>query len=217
MIWHSRIASPLALFAFASVLNAQPSPLQEGVSLIREGRFDQALVKLEQAHRVAPRDPAIENFMGIADTQLGHIDEACNHYRNAIRLDPSQTAPHRNLGFNLLTAKDYAGAEPELREALRLNPGDPFAHYYLSLLALVTDRDAEAVDQASHAGQLIDNDQEAGAGLVEAYIRLGRVDDATTRVKRMEETNQVSSEREYSIAVLLSRRSNIPVPMKLGW
>jgi tetratricopeptide (TPR) repeat protein len=208
MIWHSRIASPLALFAFASVLNAQPSPLQEGVSLIREGRFDQALVKLEQAHRVAPRDPAIENFMGIADTQLGHIDEACNHYRNAIRLDPSQTAPHRNLGFNLLTAKDYAGAEPELREALRLNPNDDFAHYYLLLLSLATGRDAEAVEQASKAGQLLDNDPEVGAGLVEADVRMGRMEDADKLIERMEEANQLPSGREFQIAVLLSRRAH---------
>jgi Flp pilus assembly protein TadD len=127
------------------------------------------------------------------------------HYRSAIRLDPSQAAPHRNLGFNLLTAKDYAGAEPELREASRLSPEDPFVHYYLTLLALNTNHDVEAVEQAFHAGQLIDNDPEAGAGLVEASIRLGRVDDATSRMRKMEEANQVSSGREYSFAVLLSR------------
>ena len=197
---------PAILFlAFAASLQAQSSALDEGVALIRAGRYDQALIKLEEAHRASPRNATIENLLGITETQLGHPDAAATHFRSAIRLDPSQVGPHRNLGFNLLTAKDYAGAEPELREASRLSPEDPFAHYYLSLLALATDHDAEAVEQASHAGQLIDNDPEAGADLVEAYIRLGRVDDATTRIKSMEETNQVSSEQEYSIAVLLSR------------
>ena len=201
-----RTIVPAILFlAFAASLQAQSSALDEGVALIRAGRYDQALIKLEEAHRASPRNATIENLLGITETQLGHPDAAATHFRSAIRLDPSQVGPHRNLGFNLLTAKDYAGAEPELREASRLSPEDPFAHYYLSLLALATDHDAEAVEQASHAGQLIDNDPEAGADLVEAYIRLGRVDDATTRIKSMEETNQVSSEQEYSIAVLLSR------------
>jgi tetratricopeptide (TPR) repeat protein len=206
MKWYRTIVPVILFLALASFLNAQSAALDEGVTLIREGHYEQALIKLEEARRASPRNAMIENLLGITETRLGHTDAAANDYRNAIRLDPSQAAPHRNLGFNLLTAKDYTGAEPELREASRLSPGDPFAHYYLSLLALTTDHDAEAVEQASDAGQLIDNDPEAGAGLVEANIRLGRVDDATTRVKRMEETNQVSSEREYSIAVLLSRR-----------
>jgi tetratricopeptide (TPR) repeat protein len=199
------IALAVLFLALASLLLAQSTALDEGVALIREGHFDQALIKLEEAHRASPRNATIENLLGITETQLGHTDAAATHYRNSIRLDPSQASPHRNLGFNLLTAKDYAGAEPELREASRLSPADPFAHYYLSLLALAKDHDAEAVEQASHAGQLIANDPAAGAGLAEADIRLGRVDDAVTRIKSLEEANQVSSGREYSIAVLLSR------------
>jgi tetratricopeptide (TPR) repeat protein len=202
-----RTIAPAILFlALASLLQAQSTVLDEGVTMIREGHYDQALIKLEEAHRTSPRNAMIENLLGITETKLGHPDAAATHYRIAIRLDPSQAGPHRNLGFNLLTGKDFAGAEPELREASRLSPGDPFVHYYLSLLALGTGHDAEAVEQASHAGQLIDNDPEAGAGLAEADIRLGRVDDAATRIKSLEETNQVSPEREYSIAVLLSRR-----------
>jgi tetratricopeptide (TPR) repeat protein len=199
------IASPLASVALASLLIAQPSALEEGVSLIREGRFDEALVKLEQAHRIAPRNATIENLLGITETKLGRVDEADSHYRNAIRLDPSQPAPHRNLGFNLLNSKDYVHAEPELQEASRLNPGDNFAHYYLFLLALATNRDAEAAEQASHAGQLVDNDPEAAAGLIEAEIRMGREDEARSRIEHLEAANQLPAEREYSIAVLLSQ------------
>ena len=206
MKWYRTIATAILFLALASFLKAQSSALDEGVALIREGHYEQALIKLEEAHRASPRNAMIENLLGITETSLGHKAVAATHYRNAIRLDPSQAAPHRNLGFNLLTAKDYSGAEPELREASRLSPGDPFAHYYLSLLALNTGHDAEALEQASHAGQLIDNDPEAGASLAEADIHLGRMDDATTRIRSLEEVNQVSSEREYSIAVLLSRR-----------
>jgi tetratricopeptide (TPR) repeat protein len=200
------IACSLTLVAFASFLSAQHTPLDEGVSLIRQGRFDEALVKLEQAHRIAPRNATIENLLGITETRLGHSDEADNHYRSAIRLDPSQPAPHRNLGFNLLNSKDYARAEPELQEALRLDPKDNFAHYYLFLLALATNRDADAVERASHAGDLIDNDPEAAAGLIEAEVRIGRADDAVRRIEHLEEANQLTSAREYAIAVLLSQR-----------
>lgn len=207
MTWNRIFAIALVSLASACSLAAQNASLQEGVKLIREGQFDQALPKLEEAHRLAPRNATIENLLGITETQLKHPDKAAIHYRNAIRLDPSQPGPHRNLGFNLLTAKQYGPAESELRHAARLDPRDPFVHYYLSLLALATDHDAEALEQASHAGDLIDNDPHAGAGLIEAEIRLGRVDQASRRIKTMEAANQLTPVREYAIAVLLSRHA----------
>ncbi len=207
MTWHRTAAPALAFLALACTLSAQSTALDEGVKLIREGRFDQALGKLEEAHRIAPRDATIENLLGITETKLGHISEADKHYRNAIRLNPSQAAPHRNLGFNLLTAKDYVHAEPELSEASRLDPSDPFAHYYLLKWALATGHDADALEQASHAGQLLDNDPDADAALIEAEIRVGRVDEAATRIEGLESTKQLPSSREYAIAVLLSQHA----------
>jgi len=197
----------LALAVLVTPLIAQQTVLDEGVRLIREERFDQALVKLEEAHRLAPNDATIENLLGITETKLGHNDEAVIHYRNAIRLDPSQAAPHKNLGFNLLTAKDYSGAEPELREASRLAPDDRFAHYYLFLLALAMNRDAEAFDQASRVSQLVDNDPAASAELIVAEVRLGRVEEATSRIERLERLNQLPSTLEYSIARVLTQYS----------
>ncbi len=205
MTWNRILALTLLSLASAGPLSAQTTPLDDGVKLIREGHFDQALTRLEEAHRLAPRNATIENLLGITETQLKHIDKAASHYRNAIRLDPSLAAPHRNLGFNLLTAKEFGDAEPELREASRLDPNDPFAHYYLFLLALATNHDADALEQASHAGQLIENDPDAEAGLIEAEIRLGEVDAAASHIKSMEAANQLALVREYTIAVLLSR------------
>lgn len=207
MTWNRILALAVLFLGSASLLIAQNGALDEGVRLIREGHFDQALTRLEEAHRFAPRDATIENLLGITETQLHHPDKAAIHYRNAIRLNPSEAAPHRNLGFNLLTAKQYGPAEPELREASRLNPKDPFAHYYLFLLAIATDHDADAIEQASHAEELIENDPDAGVGLIEAEIRLGRVDQASARIKSMEEANQLTPVREYAIAVLLSRHA----------
>jgi len=199
------IAALLVLLAIPCASSAQSGALDEGVKLMRLGRFDQALPKLEAAHRLAPRSAMIENLLGISATQLGQTDQANEHYRNAIRLDSSQASPHRNLGFNLLNAKDYAHAEPELRTASRLDPSDHFAHHYLLLLALATGNDAEAIQQVSQDGPLLDNDAEAGAGVVEAEVRLGRKDDAAERIKRMQAANQLTPAREYEIAVLLSR------------
>lgn len=207
MKWLCMIASLLIFVAPVPSLRAQPTAMEEGVRLFREGKLDQALVKLNEAHRIAPRDATIENLLGITETGLGHIEEADNHYRNAIRLDPSQAAPHRNLGFNLLNSKDYAHAEPELREASHLDPKDHFVHFYLLLLALATGHDADVLVEASLAGQLVDNDPDACTGLIEAEVRTGHTEDAISQINRLEAANQLSPAREYQIAILLSQHS----------
>lgn len=199
----------LAWLAFsASLAAAQNAALDQGVECIRNGHFEQALPKLEEAHRLAPRNPMIENLLGITETKLGHIDEGNRHYRAAIALDRTQAAPHRNLGVNLLSTREYAAAASELNEAVRLDPKDPFAHFYLLSLALATGRDADAVAQAPLAGHLIENDPDISADLAEAEIRTGRLEDATLIVTRLEQSNTISPQREYRIATEFAQHSS---------
>lgn len=210
-----RMFVALALLTLTAIkLNAQAQPMNEGLRLFRSGQFDQALAKFEEAHRVAPRNAMIENLIGITETKLGRIDAACNHYRSAIRLEPLLADAHKNLGYNLLNQNEYTDAEVELREASRLVPNDNFAHYYLLLLALATDRDDEAVLQAPLAGKLIDNDPDVGARLIEAEVRTGHPDSASRRIEQMETGNQLSPAQEYAIAVLLSKHAFYSVAVR---
>ena len=195
------------LICGALKLNAQTAPLDDGLRLFRGGLFDQALVKFEEAHRIAPRNATVENLIGITETKLGRVDEACNHYRNAIRLEPTLAAAHKNLGYNLLNQSKYPDAEVELREAARLAPHDNFAHYYLLLLALATGRDDEAVRQAPLAEKLMDNDPDVADSLIEAEIRTSHIDLASAHIEQMETANQLTAVREYAIAVLLSEHA----------
>jgi protein O-GlcNAc transferase len=201
-----RMMISLVLLISAAIgLSAQTTALDEGLTLFRNGQFNQALVKFEEAHRIAPRNATVENLIGITNTKLGRIDEACSHYRNAIRLEPSLAAAHKNLGYNLLNQNDYPGADVELREGSRLAPNDGFAHYYLLLLALATGHDNEAVQQAPLADKLIDNDPDVGARLIEAEIRTSHVESASSLIEHMEQSNQLPPAREYAIAVLFSQ------------
>ena len=197
----------LALLLCACASSAQNAALDEGVTLIRAGRFDEALIKLQDARMIEPHNATIENLLGITETQLGKIDVANDHYRAAIAIDASQAAPHRNLGFNLLTAKDYEASDLELRTASRLDPKDPFAHYYLLLLALATGHDADAIAQAAQAGQLPERDAEVNTELAGAEVRLGHADDALRRIESIEQAKLLSASAEYPLALLFVKGS----------
>ena len=54
MKWYRTIVPAILFLALASFLKAQSAALDEGVTLIREGHYEQALIKLEEAHRDSP-------------------------------------------------------------------------------------------------------------------------------------------------------------------
>jgi Flp pilus assembly protein TadD len=78
MKWYPIIAPAILLLVLASLLDAQSTALDQGVTLIREGRFEQALIKLEEAHSASPRNAMIENLLGIVETRLGDTGAAAS-------------------------------------------------------------------------------------------------------------------------------------------
>jgi Flp pilus assembly protein TadD len=68
---------------------------------------------------------------GFALHKADRLDEAAEHYRVALRLDPKQKEPHFSLGQILATQSQLSDARGELEEALRSDPrnGDYHSEY----------------------------------------------------------------------------------------
>lgn len=58
----------------------------------------------------------------------GRIDEAVNHIRQALKLDPENSDLHRELGITFLLDKDWKRARVEMIEAIRHDRSDADAH-----------------------------------------------------------------------------------------
>lgn len=61
--------------------------------------------------------------------------EAIEVYKQAAEIAPREMKPHWEAGLALKDAKDYAGAENELRKAAHLAPTDP--HLQRQLAAVI--------------------------------------------------------------------------------
>ena len=68
---------------------------------------------------------------GFALHKADRLDEAAEHYRVALRLDPKQKEPHFSLGQILATQSQLSDARGEFEEALRSDPrnGDYHSEY----------------------------------------------------------------------------------------
>jgi tetratricopeptide (TPR) repeat protein len=188
------------------LIAGQNSTVQKGIALFQQQQYEAALSEFDQAARTQPDNPALQNIIGLTDTKLGRIEDANLHYRKAIRLNPKLPDPHKNLGFNQMNAKQYEAAENELKTALQLAPTDKFAHYYLGIIYLATDRDRDAVEQLRGQESLLENDADTWLQFVMAELRLGRSGEAQAALAKLEGHFTLAAPQQYQLAVLLTEK-----------
>ncbi len=188
---------PLLLVA---TIYAQTDALQEGVVSFREGRYEEALSEFHEAQRLRPNDASLENFIGITETKLGHIDDANRDYQASIRLNPRYPEAYKNLAFNYLQAGQYGPAEAQLKSALALDGSDPAIHYYLVILYLSTQRDREVVANVDAAKNLLKSDSDTATLAIEASLRSGAIEQAEKLADLIESGSGLSVKQEYQLA-----------------
>jgi predicted TPR repeat methyltransferase len=119
-----RVGDALALFDAAVARNPEHSALREARARARLLADDPLGAACDAAEAVtfAPADPAAKATLGIAMSELGHLDDAMACLAEAVRADP------RNHGFRLALAHtlDQAGqldaAEATLEAGIALAP-----------------------------------------------------------------------------------------------
>lgn len=92
-------------------------------ALMAAGKRQEALEKLT-ASELVKTSAAVAFNAGNIQFELGELDAAAEHYRNALKLFPGFRRAHRNLGFVFARQDDWQQALPPLEEAIRLGDQD---------------------------------------------------------------------------------------------
>ena len=66
--------------------------IQNGITNLDDGNFEDALSYFEQALLLKPNDPDLWNQKGVALRSLGRYDEASECYNKSLQLDPRDRA-----------------------------------------------------------------------------------------------------------------------------
>ena len=83
------------------------------------------------ALRLRPDSPEVHNNLGNALQSKGRLEEAVDHYRQALLLEPSFAAAHNNLGNVLRNLGKLGEAVVHWHKALEVRPDYPEPHYNL--------------------------------------------------------------------------------------
>lgn len=94
----------------------------EGLDLMDQGKFHEALTSFRLALKESSGNPVILQQIAISYSRIGMIDEAAKTYRHVLQKDPAAVGAHYGLGFLLVRAGQDAQAAPHLEAFLEQTP-----------------------------------------------------------------------------------------------
>lgn len=97
---------------------------RKGEKAVNEGRWEDALVHLDDALAQNPKDAHAYFYRGLAHGGLGNLNAAIRDLNSARKFGPEDSALLSNLGTCYLRKGQLAAALKQYKHALKLNPRD---------------------------------------------------------------------------------------------
>lgn len=149
------------------------------LALALAGFFVVGCVKqTEQLRKKVDAEPTAENYiaLGIQQLRVKKYDEAVESFHQAVKLDPSSSQAHHNLGVTYVRLGRDREALDEFRLSHRLKPG-----YQKLLLPMVppgSKDEARSLEELREAAASAPGDIQAAFALAQGYHKAGLLEKA---------------------------------------
>jgi len=177
-----------------------------GLTLLHEGRTDEAISQFHQALRLKPEDVEAHNNLGIALLSEGQAEEAITQYQESLRLQPGNAKAHNNLGNALLYQGRMDAAITEFQAAIRVNPDYAEAHYNLGTALNLQGHAGTAITEFQAALRLNPDYAEAHNNLGLAFLNEGRTDEAGSQFLAAIRLKPEDAEAHYNLGLALHKK-----------
>ncbi len=163
----------------------------------------------QQQPAAAEEAPAIkEARAGLAALNAGKMDEAIASFEKALKLDPTLSIAHYNLGAAYERKDNFVQARKHFQEAVKLKPD--FGEAYLALgNSYLAERkfDSAAVDALTKATELLPDNYNAFYNLGVCYSNSGKYVEAEKAYRKAVEINPKEPVAHYQLAMALLGQS----------
>lgn len=153
-----------------------------GALYVQMERVRDGVELLERGLQGSDLDPSVayelHYHLGIAYSQLTHVDQAAQHYQAAIQqaiFPVLKLGAYNNLGSLRRAAGDLAGAEAAFRAMVEIDPNFAIGHYNLGLTLKGMGRFPEAIAHYDQAIQRQPDYAEAYQNLGVTLFKLGKM------------------------------------------
>lgn len=179
-----------------------------GISLVRDGRLEQAMEQWQAALRIQPGFAEAHYALGLGLLAVGNPIQAVAHFQKVIHEHPEWPNVFEALGFAHYDSHDYVLAEQAWRQALALKPDLPTIHANLGLLRLQEGNFQEAIHYSREAVALQPDLEAAHYNLGVAFLAKG---DEAASIKSLETVlllNSRSTAARLLLGAVWSRMGN---------
>ncbi len=173
-----------------ALLNQDPvaSNYNEGMSLYKEGKVDEAIKKLETAIKISPDSPAIQYNLGVMYMEKGNTSGAIQSFENAI-------LAIKSTGYTKVNLRLY----PDVFMGACTNLGMLYTKIGLH------DKSVEILNEAI---QFRPDDIDANRNLAIAYYAMGDLDKANEQMQKYIKLDPNSSEAYNNIGLIFYQKGD---------
>jgi tetratricopeptide (TPR) repeat protein len=150
----------------------------EAEALLAKKDFEQAKQRYAQLASEFPDYPNLHFAFGRLLMETNETDEAIEEFQRELKRDPRNVNSLLEIAAMRYLVDSQDGLQ-YAEEAVKLAPGQPFAHYLLGLLLLDTGNAAGAIPELKIAQKAFPKEARVYFSLGNAYARAGRKADAT--------------------------------------
>lgn len=179
---------------------AAPILIQLGYTHYARLEGTSARAVLLRAREVAPGNPLVPFYLGLAEAALGALEPAVEAFRKAVALDPRNSEARVALGRTLSQLGRPGEAREAYRAALALAPGSPPALVGLGKLELEAGRPEEAVASFEAALAADPGHRQGLYNLAAALALLGRTGEAAEVRRRFAEAAAADEDPARSLS-----------------
>jgi len=167
------------------------------------GKFQEGHELGLRAVQMVPSDAEAHFVLGANVGELGYVDEAIKHYRQALHIQPDYTKAHSSLGDALMKQGRLDEATEQYRRALKTDPGYSHAHGNLGVAMSAKGELDEAIRHFRQALQIEPDYTEAHNSLGTVLVALGRLDDGAKHFRQALKTRPHYVHARYNLGSVL--------------
>ena len=138
-MWIILLIFPCSFLSSASAqqtMNAKKNAqfyVDEGISYIQRGEYDQAILSCNKALEINPRKDLAFNVRGLAYWKKGQYDQAISDYNKAIEINPRRHVYYISRGAAYREKKEFDQAISDFSKAIEINPRGVLAYEHRAL------------------------------------------------------------------------------------
>ena len=178
--------------------------VQHAASLLRAGRYEEAIAPLQQAARLLPYNPSVLSDLGLACLRCRRPAEAIGWFRRSLGLRPNFARTHNHLATALERTGDEEAALAACRRAIALNPKLAEAHYRMAGLMMAKGKRREATEAYERASAAAGGTSFGRLCRVNALMVRDQMDEAENQLRRLIAQEPTSSEAHRLFGNLLA-------------